>query len=206
MTTRAVHPANHALDWVASAVPAVAVGWAAGKVAPLLGYPLGVSIVAAGLPTWLIAYAAMRRSGVPDRGFTVATFVPPAMDDDNDELLLDARYGGDDELLLDARYDDDELILDHHYVEPVELLLNQPFVERTVDELAELLLDDPLAAPSPDSRVVRLFAPAPMPSAGDLAARIDRHLGHAPAATEAAGGHDALKEALDELRRSLRRA
>jgi hypothetical protein len=73
-----------------------------------------------------------------------------------------------------------------------------------------LLLDDPLAEPETDSRVVQLFAHAPLPTRGQLKERIDRHLatgtmhvvhefeGPAPDAA------DALYAALADLRRSLR--
>jgi len=70
--------------------------------------------------------------------------------------------------------------------------------------LDELLLDDVLANLPPDSRVVRLFDSAPVPTAGELQARIDRHLRaeHRPIAPPDAS-HE-LHEALDALRRSLR--
>ena len=72
-----------------------------------------------------------------------------------------------------------------------------------------LLLDDELPVRDADSRVVRLFAVDEM-TAGELAARIDRHLGQdaaweAAAASHAADATDALHAALDDLRRSLRR-
>ena len=62
-----------------------------------------------------------------------------------------------------------------------------------------LSLDDILAQLGPDSRVVRLFDPAAMPSPAALSARIDRHL--EPSQVDAS---EALHEALAELRRSLR--
>lgn len=62
-----------------------------------------------------------------------------------------------------------------------------------------LALDDILAELGPDSRVVRLFDPATMPSPAELGARIDRHLDPAPV-----DASEALHEALAELRRSLR--
>ena len=74
-----------------------------------------------------------------------------------------------------------------------------------------LLLEDALAEPDADSRVVQLFAPDATPTAGQLQARIDRHLGLGEAegwaAEEAhrADAGDALHAALDEIRRSLRR-
>jgi len=63
-----------------------------------------------------------------------------------------------------------------------------------------LLLDDILASMGPDSRVVRLFAPDQMPTAGQLKERIDRHV-EGERDSDAA---DALHEALAEIRKSLR--
>jgi hypothetical protein len=85
------------------------------------------------------------------------------------------------------------------------LLLDQP-VDEQIHALAELMLDDPLTPPEPDSRVVQLFAAKP--SAGELVNRIERHLGRsAPAGLPGpADATDALRRALDELRRSLRQA
>ena len=65
-----------------------------------------------------------------------------------------------------------------------------------------LLLDDILAELGPDSRVVRLFDRAAMPSPGELKERIDRHLDAGTAFTGDAS--QALHDALAELRRSLR--
>lgn len=66
----------------------------------------------------------------------------------------------------------------------------------------ELLLDDTLSDVAADSRVVCLFQPRSLPTAGQLQARIQHHLSSttrpAPDATEA------LHEALAALRRSLR--
>ena len=67
-----------------------------------------------------------------------------------------------------------------------------------------LILDDPLHPIDADSRVVRLFDRAAMPTPGELKARIDRHLiGENPRAAPPDASHD-LIEALAELRRSLR--
>lgn len=90
-------------------------------------------------------------------------------------------------------------------LEPVEL----PELELTEADRfqpaaaeAELVLDDILAEIGPDSRVVRLFDPAAMPTPGQLKARIDRHLqGNETAPPDAS---QALYDALAELRRSLR--
>lgn len=67
----------------------------------------------------------------------------------------------------------------------------------------ELLLDTALAHFGPDSRVVRLFDPAAMPTPGELKARIDRHLDGSSQAAPA-DASQALYDALAELRRSLR--
>jgi hypothetical protein len=66
-----------------------------------------------------------------------------------------------------------------------------------------LELDDILAEIGPDSRVVRLFDRAAMPTAGQLKARIDRHLDEGSAARTRRDDSEALFEALAELRRSL---
>jgi hypothetical protein len=82
---------------------------------------------------------------------------------------------------------------------PGELLLTADDVHGAPQSL---LLDDALAAPDPDSRVVRLFDAAAMPTPGELKARIDRHLAGPPAAPPDAS--QALFDALADLRRSLR--
>lgn len=91
--------------------------------------------------------------------------------------------------------------IDHD--EPPELLLtevHQPPAD-TADE--PLVLDDILAELEPDSRVVRLFDPAAMPTLGQISARIDRHLAGDPAPAPDADASQALHDALAELRRSL---
>ena len=86
--------------------------------------------------------------------------------------------------------------------EPSILPLNHflPTEVAVEPEPEALLLDDILASMGPESRVVRMFAPDQMPTAGQLQARIDRHMGAAPDADAA----DALHEALADIRRSLR--
>lgn len=65
------------------------------------------------------------------------------------------------------------------------------------------LLEDKLAELGPDSRVVRLFDPAAMPTPGQLGSRIDQHLQSEPAAVQSAEAAQALQDALAELRRSI---
>ena len=82
----------------------------------------------------------------------------------------------------------------------------EPLVLTAADRLHSvnvepLVLDDILAEIDDDSRVVRLFDPSPMPTPAQLKDRIDRHLDETPAPPDAS---QALFEALAELRRSLR--
>jgi len=73
------------------------------------------------------------------------------------------------------------------------------------EDREELLLDDVLAPPGADSRVVQLFGEGALPTPGELQAQIDRHLaqrGSPVVAPESAAA--ALSQALAELRRSLR--
>jgi hypothetical protein len=85
-----------------------------------------------------------------------------------------------------------ELLLDERCEAPAEL----------ADE--PLVLDDVLAQPEPDSRVVRLFDPAAMPTPAELKSRIDRHLVSDASAAQSADATQALHDALAELRRSIR--
>ena len=96
----------------------------------------------------------------------------------------------------------DELLLDDQWLEP--LLLDDVWEEDV------LLLEDRLSDASPDSRVVRLFAPGPTPTPGELKDRIDQHLAGAPRRTLSQmppaqpDAAQALHAALSELKRSLR--
>ncbi|HEV8407856.1 MAG TPA: hypothetical protein VGQ34_07955 [Sphingomicrobium sp.] len=67
-----------------------------------------------------------------------------------------------------------------------------------------LLLDDILAEPGSNSRVVRLFDPSKMPTAGELNSRIGGHLDSEVSAAQSHDAAQALHDALAELRRSLR--
>lgn len=91
-------------------------------------------------------------------------------------------------------------------VAAIEAAEPQELPEADSERAAEdaLVLDDILAEIGPDSRVVRLFDPAAMPTPGQLQARIDRHLDEDDAVAPLADASQALYEALDELRRSLR--
>ncbi|WP_310468030.1 hypothetical protein [Sphingomonas sp.] len=66
-----------------------------------------------------------------------------------------------------------------------------------------LVLDDILTELAPESRVVQLFEPAAMPTAGELQAHIERHLHNGPPHSPPDASAD-LHAALEVLRRSLR--
>ena len=190
------------LDWlveVAGALaPAAAAAFAAAKLAPANGWPPGTAVLIGFGAVFALAYIAMRVVPAEARHLALPDFDRAVVLDD--VLLLD------EVLVLDEALGDDELLLDVPYAPLDELLLDRPLVEAATDAVAELLLDDPLLAPAPGSRVVQLFAAGRMPTAGQLKQRIDRHLaeGERPAVTRDAS--DALSEALAELRRSLRQA
>jgi hypothetical protein len=83
--------------------------------------------------------------------------------------------------------------------EPLELVdIFEPPSEEPLD------LEDILAELGSESRVVRLFDPAAMPTPAELKDRIDDHLDEMPDAARSADAAQALHDALAELRRSLR--
>ena len=88
-------------------------------------------------------------------------------------------------------------------VEPEELLLTDVHEQPCEPAEEPLVLDDILAELQPDSRVVRLFDRAAMPTPGEISARIDRHLAGEPSAGVVPDASQALHDALAELRRSL---
>jgi len=93
----------------------------------------------------------------------------------------------------------DELLLTEADRVYPELVLTDADRLPTAEEPLEL--DDILAELGPDSRVVRLFDPAKMPTPGQLSSRIDAHQAQSSAYPDAS---QQLSEALAELRRSLR--
>lgn len=108
-----------------------------------------------------------------------------------------------DELVLSDsdRLDSGELVLtDADRLDSDELLLTD--AQRVPEE--PLALDDILAELGPESRVVRLFDPKSMPTAGQLKTRIDDHLGEGRRPAAPSDASQALSEALAQLRRSLR--
>ena len=185
------------LDWLVeiagAAALATAAAFAATKFAPVYGWSPSIAVLSGFGGMFAVAFVAMR-------------IVPP---ETHQLALRDFDLAA--ELDNDSRADgslDDVLLLDDLYAVPDEFYLDQPQIAVRFKAVAELLLDDPLPAPSPDSRVVQLFAEGRMPTAGQLKHRIDRHLASdsGPVDDVAIDATDALTDALAELRRSLRRA
>jgi len=133
---------------------------------------------------YLLTSRLLRSIGGEARRFSIASFdLPP----------LELQAALDELVLTDA----DRLV-----PEPDELVLTD--ADRLLPQADELILKDILAEIGPDSRVVRLFDPAGMPTPAQLNARIQNHLAVPPAQAAPADESQALFEALSELRRSLR--
>jgi hypothetical protein len=172
-------------DLAAAALPGAAAAYSASRLAPLLDWPPFIATALAGLAAFAFGLLVMRAASSQGR----PTASPYAFSTDtslSSELLLDSMWE-------DAVAGDEVLLLD------------QP-VDEQIHALAELMLDDPLPPPEPNSRVVQLFAAKP--SAGELVNRIERHLGRSSPAQSPgrADASDALRRALEELRQSLRQA
>lgn len=141
--------------------------------------PLIALSAVAGCVGYLLGRLIMRQIGGEGVSYELRAFTPGAL-----------SFEAPEELLL---------------TEQVELLLTD--AERLRPSRSsedELVLDDILAKLGNQSRVVRLFDPAAMPTPGQLNARIEDHLRHAPTKDAAPDASEALYQALTELRRSLR--
>ena len=229
MRVAAVSRIETSVDRAASAFFAGACGYAAymwlGSRAglPLLAAELATIAVGAYLVTLRALYAvepAARK--VPLSVFDLRDFASMAQED---ELLLHEEFESGHRSLSELQADDmarvkfepDELLLEEQFraeetsadpqpldeFQQAEQLMIEHFKPVRAAEEEPLLLDDILAQLGPDSRVVRLFDPDAMPTPGQLKSRIDRHLepgGH-PQILDAG---QALHDALDELRRSIR--
>jgi hypothetical protein len=185
MSGRAVERIEMTVDLAAAALFAAAVGFCVVSLSRLPTHPqqLGVT-VAASVAAFILCGLPLRLVRPTRRALTMPHFEAVRGIDpiELDELLLtdaDRLHPGDDELVLtDA---------DRLRPEPT----------------SPLELDDILARIGPDSRVVRLFDPAAMPTPGQLKTRIDRHLGEDAPPTGPEDASQALFEALAQLRRSL---
>jgi hypothetical protein len=187
------------VDRAAAAFFAVACGYAAyAWLAAVAGPFLQATTVAAGVIAYPLCLRALGGVQPRARRLPVPVFDVREIEScEPGELLLTEQYEPE-ELLLTERYPADELLLTDRYMAD-ELLLTQRY-----DPLEPLVLDDIVDQLSPDSRVVRLFDPASMPTPAQLKSRIDEHLDGAAPEPPAPDAAQALHEALAELRRSIR--
>lgn len=145
------------------------------------------------------AFAAMRRPVYPLPTFDLQPIEAQEPDLAPEELLLTAAMAFPREELLLTR---DMAVLTSELLLTRGQMLNPPLAE----EPDLLLLDDVLARLQPDSRVVQLFDPEKLPTAGELQSRIERHISNATRVAPVEGRPDAsqaLYDALADLRRSL---
>ena len=150
-----------------------------------------VPAAAGGALAFVAAFAGLRSVRPHDPGYALTEFgLIPLEAEQPDELILTEV----DRLLP-------ELVLTEADRIPDELILTDADRLPTEDEL---LLEDVLAGPEPDSRVVRLFDPAEMLTPGQLHDRIDRHLSGSGPPAASPDASQALHQALADLRRSLR--
>jgi len=201
-----------AVDRGAAALLAVALGFALFFLLPRGFAQPGRIIVSAvsALAGYRLTWRVLRSVAPRPPRFEVPHFPLPElpMDAGGELLLTDAhrlqrtivQLAGelvltDADLLYPARAATDEL-----------MLTDADRLDPTLPDSDELVLDDILTELAPDSRVVRLFDPAAMPTPGQLNRRIEQHLGGTapPAAPAPTDASQALYEALSELRRSLR--
>lgn len=195
------------LDGVAAAWMASCVGAALMMAAPTLGFakPLPMATACAAAAA-LVAYRLLATLRGPQHRLPefellpLATIEPDRVEAVAEELLLtsDMVRGSREELLLTPAM----------ALLTTELLLTrgQMLANPSIEPSEPLILDDVLAELRPGSRVVQLFDPERMPTAGELKSRIDRHLSRpdrdAPARQEP-DASQALYDALADLRRSL---
>jgi hypothetical protein len=230
MRLAAVSRIETSVDRTASAFFAGACGYATylwfGSRAglPLLAAELAAVAVAAYLVTSRALNAVEPEARkVPLSVFDLRSFEPMEQDD---ELLLHEEFESGHRSLAELRPEElprievetDELLLDdvlepedmsdefrpRDEFERAEQLMIEHFAPARAAEEEPLVLDDILAQLGPDSRVVRLFDPDAMPTPGQLKSRIDRHLEPGEGRAEIPDAGQALNDALDELRRSIR--
>ena len=157
----------------------------------LLALPqLGAAPVAAGAAAFASALLALRRIGSERPQFRLQAFDVPSFEPQNRaDDAIDGLVAALAQPRGTATSDAGELLL--------EDILDPPQAAA-----GELVLDEVLDAIDPDSRVVQLFRADASPTAGELHARIERHLRSAPPVVPDAT-HE-LREALAALRQSLR--
>ena len=160
----------------------------------------GAELVGAAAFAAAVAYAALRFGPIPAAVAGAVAFfamfqILGRVGADVPTFALDHFEASE----LPPAVEPEELLLTEvHEPEAEELLLDDVFTESD----AVLVLEDVLARLGENSRVIRLFDPAAMPTPGEMQSRIDRHLEDAPERNAEAS--KALHEALSDLRKSLR--
>lgn len=169
-------------------MPAVILGSAAAfAVATVTAVPLlDVIPLCAGVGAFMGSWLLLRKFGAGAKSLPMAVFDQTELERELANLAEEMQRA---EVLADNSAEDRE---------PDELLLEEE-VPPVVED--ELVLDRPLPA-SEDSRVVRLFDPR-TETAGEMQARIDRHLRNTPRPPLSDATQE-LHEALAALRSSLR--
>ena len=186
------------VDRMASGLFALACGYAANLWfrGELDGPVLGVATIAAAAFAYLLSARALG-AVLPE----LPRLAVPIFD------VRDVEPMGSDALLPAASAklaDPAELAEPTELAGPPELLLTDRLEDEQARAEEPLLLDDVLADLGSNSRVVRLFDPSAMPSAGEPGSRIDRQFEGEASAAQSHEAAQALHEALAELRRSLR--
>lgn len=143
--------------------------------------------LSAGIGAFMGSWLVLRKFGAGAQPLPLADFDQTELERELANLAeeMQRAEGLADEPAEDA--DLDELVLEDELPAPVE---------------DELILEDRLPAPEEDSRVIRLFDPR-TETAGDMQARIDRHLRNTPRPPLSDATQE-LHEALAALRSSLR--
>jgi hypothetical protein len=132
-----------------------------------------------GVGAFAVAWLLLRRLGRGAGSLPLANFEQSDLERELTNLAEEMQRGED-------RSELEELILE----------------EEAILDSEELVLDDPLPAVERDSRVIRLFDPS-SETAGEMQARIDRHLQATPRPPLSDATQE-LHEALSALRQSLR--
>jgi hypothetical protein len=148
---------------------------------------LDVFPLSAGIGAFMGSWLVLRKFGAGAQPLPLADFDQTELERELANLAEEMQLA---EVLADGPTEDPDLD---------ELVLEDELPARVDDEL---ILEDRLPAPEEDSRVIRLFDPR-TETAGDMQARIDRHLRNTPRPPLSDATQE-LHEALAALRSSLR--
>ena len=151
-----------------------------------------VITLSAGVGAFALSWLLLRRLGSGRDSLPLADF---------NQSDLERELATLAEEMQRSDFVEDELLLEYDLAAPFEdeLILEDEFASHSADEL---LLDDPVTGAPEDSRVIRLFDPR-TETAGEMQARIDRHLRNTPRPPLSDATQE-LHEALAALRSSLR--